>query len=62
MGFPWVGGRGEQVVKLVNDSKSGLPNGGSPTCVDGTTVNLNFIDLSWVSSNMAAIGTPLTTT
>lgn len=38
-------GRGEQVVKLVNDSNLILLNDGSPTQVDKTTGNLSFLDL-----------------
>lgn len=43
-----VDGRGEHIVKLVNDSDLIL-NDGSPTRVDDNTGNLSFIDLSLVS-------------
>jgi len=49
-----VDGRGEQVVKLVNDSDLILLNDGSPTRVDDNTGNLSYIDLSLVSSTVAA--------
>ena len=49
-----VDGRGEQVVKLINESDLVLLNDGSPTRVDDNTGNLSFIDLSLVSSSIAA--------
>ena len=49
-----VNGKGEQIVKLINDSDLVLLNDGSPTRVDDNTGNLSFLDLSLVSPTIAA--------
>ena len=49
-----VDDRGEQVVKLINDTDLVFLNDGSPTRIDDNTGNLSCIDLSLVSSTLAA--------